>query len=261
MSDTFSAADFEPLAVLVVDDEAPARERLRDLLGDIAESQPTRIVGMAANGVEALALLERETVDLILTDIRMPVMDGVELARHVGRLPRVPTVIFTTAYDEYAVRAFELAAVDYLLKPVRATRLAEAIAKARRVRPPADEILRQMAPANRSHFSINERGRILLVPVADVLYLKAEQKYVVARSRQREYLLDESLVQLEDEFPDLFLRIHRNCLIARNAVKGVARATTGLDGEAHWVIILDGLAEQLPVSRRQWPAVKEALGV
>ena len=236
MSDTFSAADFEPLAVLVVDDEAPARERLRDLLGDIAESQPTRIVGMAANGVE-------------------------ELARHVGRLPRVPTVIFTTAYDEYAVRAFELAAVDYLLKPVRAMRLAEAIAKARRVRPPADEILRQMAPANRSHFSINERGRILLVPVADVLYLKAEQKYVVARSRQREYLLDESLVQLEDEFPDLFLRIHRNCLIARNAVKGVARATTGLDGEAHWVIILDGLAEQLPVSRRQWPAVKEALGV
>ncbi len=250
-----------PLAVLIVDDEAPARERLRDLLGDIAERQPTHIAGMAANGVEALALLEREAVDLILTDIRMPVMDGVELARHVGRLPRPPAVIFTTAYDEYAVRAFELAAVDYLLKPVRAARLAEAVAKARRVRPPADEVLRQMAPATRHHFSISERGRILLVPVADVLYLKAEQKYVVARCLAREYLLDESLVQLEEEFPERFLRIHRNCLIARHAVKGVARATTGVDGEAHWVILLDGLAEQLPVSRRQWPAVKDALGV
>jgi two-component system response regulator AlgR len=168
--------------VLIVDDEAPARDRLRDLLGDIADTQPTRIAGMAASGVEALAVLEREPVDLVLTDIRMPAMDGIELARHLGRLPQSPAVIFTTAYDEYAVRAFELAAVDYLLKPVRAARLAEAIAKARRLRPPADEILRQMAPATRSHFSICERGRILLVPVAEVLYLKAEQKYVVARS-------------------------------------------------------------------------------
>ena len=257
------AADhpFAPLAVLIVDDEAPARERLRDLLGDIADDQPTRIAGMAANGVEALTLLERDAVDLILTDIRMPLMDGIELARHVGRLERAPAVIFTTAYDEYAVQAFELAAIDYLLKPVRAGRLAEAVAKARRLRPPADEVLRQLAPATRHHFSISERGRILLVPVADVLYLKAEQKYVVARSREREFLLDESLVQLEEEFPERYLRIHRNCLVARDAVKGVARATTGVDGEAHWVIILDGVGEQLPVSRRQWPTVKEALGL
>ena len=256
-----TSADFAPLSVLIVDDEAPARDRLRDLLGDIADTQPTRMAGLAASGVEALAVLEREPVDLVLTDIRMPAMDGIELARHLGRLPHSPAVIFTTAYDEYAVRAFELAAVDYLLKPVRAARLAEAIAKARRLRPPADEILRQMAPATRSHFSICERGRILLVPVAEVLYLKAEQKYVVARSVEREYLLDESLVQIEDEFPERFLRIHRNCLIAHHAVKGVARATTGEDGEAHWVVMLDGVPEQLPVSRRQWPAVKEALGV
>jgi len=254
------AAD-RPLTVLIVDDEAPARERLRDLLGDIADTQPTHIAGMAANGVEALAILEHGTVDLILTDIRMPVMDGIELARHVGRLEHVPALIFTTAYDEYAVRAFELAALDYLLKPVRAARLGEAIAKARRLRRPADEVLRQMAPARRCHFSISERGRILLVPVADVLFLRAEQKYVVARSREREYLLDESLVQLEEEFPERFLRIHRNCLIARHAVKGVARAITGEDGKAHWVILLDGLVEQLPVSRRQWPMVKEALGM
>ena len=258
MSDDLPLA---PLTVLLVDDEAPARERLRDLLGDLADQQPTRIVGMAANGVEALALLETEQADLVITDIRMPVMDGVELARHLGRLEPAPAVIFSTAYDEYAVRAFELAAVDYLLKPVRATRLADALAKARRLRPQADEVLRRMAPATRSHFSISERGRILLVPVSGVLFLKAEQKYVVARTREREYLLDESLVQLEEEFPERFLRIHRNCLIARSAVRGVARATTGEDGKAHWVILLDGLAEQLPVSRRQWPAVKEALGL
>lgn len=250
-----------PLSVLIVDDEAPARERLQDLLGDIANAQPTRIAGLAANGVEALGILERTPVDLILTDISMPVMGGIELARHVGRLDKPPAVIFTTAYDVYAVQAFDLAAVDYLLKPVRAARLAEAVGKARRLRPPADEVLRRMAPAGRTHFSVSERGRILLVPVGDVLYLKAEQKYVVARTLSREYLLDESLVQLEEEFPERFLRIHRNCLIARDAVSGVGRATTGVDGEAHWVILLEGLPDQLPVSRRQWPSVKEALGV
>lgn len=250
-----------PLAVLIVDDEAPARARLQDLLGDIAEQHPTRIVGVAANGVEALGVLEQERVDLVLTDIRMPVMNGIELARHLGKLEQLPAVVFTTAYDEYAVRAFELAAVDYLLKPVRAGRLADALAKVRRHQRPSEETLRQLAPAGRGHFSVSERGRILLVPVADVLFLKAEQKYVVARTREREYLLDESLVQLEEEFAGRFLRIHRNCLIAAQAVKGVARATTGEDGEAHWVVLFDGVTEQLPVSRRQWPVVKEALGV
>lgn len=250
-----------PLSVLIVDDEAPARARLQDLLGDIAEVCPNRVVGSAANGVEALAVLERERVDLVLTDIRMPVMNGIELARHLGRLESPPAVVFTTAYDEYAVRAFELAAVDYLLKPVRASRLADALAKVRRQQRPSEEALRQLAPAGRGHFSVSERGRILLVPVDDVLFLKAEQKYVVARTRERDFLLDESLVQLEEEFSGRFLRIHRNCLIAVHAVKGVARATTGEDGEAHWVVLFDGIAEQLPVSRRQWPAVKEALGV
>lgn len=250
-----------PLAVLIVDDEVPARARLQDLLGDIAKQHPTRIVGVAANGVEALGVLEQERVDLVLTDIRMPVMNGIELARHLGKLEQPPAVVFTTAYDEYAVSAFELAAVDYLLKPVRASRLADALAKVRRHQRPSEETLRQLAPAGRGHFSVSERGRILLVPVADVLFLKAEQKYVVARTREREYLLDESLVQLEEEFAGRFLRIHRNSLIAVHAVKGVARATTGEDGEAHWVVLFDGISEQLPVSRRQWPVVKEALGV
>ncbi|MBP6490682.1 MAG: response regulator, partial [Thauera sp.] len=117
----------EALRVLVVDDEAPARARLRDLLGDVGAQQPNALAGMASNGVEALRLLEDAAVDVVLADIRMPVMDGVELARHLARLPAPPALVFVTAYDQYAVQAFELAAVDYLLKPVRAQRLAEAL--------------------------------------------------------------------------------------------------------------------------------------
>lgn len=248
------------LRVLIVDDEAPARARLRDLLGDIQAMQPTELVGMAANGVEALRLAEGGEVDLVLSDIRMPVMDGVELARHLGRLERPPAVVFVTAYDQYALQAFDLAAVDYLLKPVRAERLTEAVTRARgRVRPP-DEALAGLAPGARQHFSVSERGRILLVPVAEVLYLRAELKYVTARTAERDYLLDESLVQLEHEFASRFLRIHRSCLVARAAVVGVERAGEQ-DGEPHWEILLAGLAEHLPVSRRQWPAVKQALGI
>lgn len=248
------------LRVLIVDDEAPARTRLRDLLGDVAPQQPNRVVGFAANGVEALRLMESEPADVVLADIRMPAMDGVELARHLAKLPKAPAVIFTTAYDQYAVQAFELAAVDYLLKPVRAQRLADALVKARRQRPPADDQLAKLAPGIRQHFSVNERGRILLVPVADVLYLRAELKYVTARTAEREFLLDESLVQLEQEFAGRFLRIHRNCLVARAAVAGVERAGEQ-EGEPHWDILLAGISEHLPVSRRQWPVVKQALGI
>ena len=258
-----------PLRVLVVDDEAPARARLRDLLGDVAGQQPNALVGMAANGVEALRLLEDAAADVVLADIRMPVMDGVELARHLARLPEPPALVFVTAYDQYAVQAFELAAVDYLLKPVRAQRLAEALERVRVRRvPPAAEALATLAAGERGHFSVAERGRILLVPVAEVLYLRAELKYVTARTAAREYVLDESLVQIEQEFPRRFLRLHRNCLVALAAVAGVERAAER-DGqkegerevEPHWEVLLRDLPERLPVSRRQWPAVRQALGI
>ncbi|KON80932.2 LytTR family DNA-binding domain-containing protein [Azoarcus sp. PA01] len=248
------------MRVVIVDDEEPARARLKDLLDDIADTQPTRIVGVAANGLEALRLIEEVATDVVLADIRMPVMDGVELARHLGRLECPPAVIFTTAYDEYAVQAFDLAATDYLLKPVRAARLAEALARARRRSPAADALLAGLSRGARRHFSVNERGRIVLVPVADVLFLRAELKYVTARTAAREFLLDESLVQLEQEFRDRFVRIHRNCLVARRAVTGVERAGED-DGEPHWDVVLAGLAERLAVSRRQWPAVRHALGL
>ena len=250
------------LRVLIVDDEAPARSRLRDLLGDIARTCPNAVAGMAANGVEALRLLETEEADVVLADIRMPAMDGVELARHLARRTPPLPVIFVTAYDQYAVEAFELAAVDYLLKPVRAERLAAALGKLRSRRPPADPVLASLAPNERRHFSVSERGRILLLPVADVLYLKAELKYVTARTTERDYLLDESLVQLEQEFPRRLLRVHRSCLVARDAVLGVERVGEA-DGEGRWEVLLRGLEGpdgRLPVSRRQWPVVKQALG-
>ena len=165
----------EALRLLLVDDEAPARARLRDLLGDIAAEVPSTVMAEAADGFAALERAQAGDLDVALIDIRMPGMDGVELARHLARLPNTPAVIFVTAFDQYAVQAFELAALDYLVKPVRAARLADALRKARRR---ADDAVRleKSALAIRQNLSCLERGRILLVPVAEILYLKAEQK-------------------------------------------------------------------------------------
>jgi len=242
------------LRVLVVDDEAPARARLRDLLGDVREEQPNRIIGFAANGEEALRLVEAELPDVVLADIRMPGMDGVELARSLHEMHPSVVVIFTTAYDEYAVQAFDLAVADYLVKPVRTNRLLEALGKARKLSSAVPEDSVGDKP-----LSVTERGRILLVPIESVLFLRAEQKYVTAQTAEREYLLDDSLVHLEQAYPDRFLRIHRNCLVARAAITGVEREHT--DGEGRWLIMLRDHAEPLPISRRQWPSVKESLGL
>lgn len=246
-----------PLRIFLVDDEMPARERLKSLLEDIAVQLPNRVAGEAANGIEALELLPAAHADVVLVDIRMPRMDGVELARHLGRLERPPAVVFVTAYDQYAVQAFELNAVDYLLKPVRAERLAGALEKARRSGPMTAAVLDKLATEGRRHLSCTERGRILLVPIENVLYFKAELKYVTARTAEREYLLEESLTQLESEFPQRLVRVHRNCLIARTAIAGFERETDG-EGETRWLALVKDVAEKLPVSRRQWPVLKAA---
>ncbi len=245
------------LRVFIVDDEAPARARMKALLADIAAELSNVVVGEAANGVEALARLAEAPADVALVDIRMPQMDGIELARHLAGAAHPPAVVFTTAYDQYAVQAFELNAIDYLVKPVRAQRLAAALEKARRAAPPAREALARLASEARRHLSVSERGRILLVPVSDILYLKAELKYVTARTREREHLLDESLTHLEEEFASRFVRVHRNCLVAREAIAGFEKSAAE-DGETHWSVLLAGLEERLPVSRRQWPTVKAA---
>jgi len=250
-----------PATILIVDDEAPARTRLKHLLADIAAAFPHRVVGEAGDGLAALELLAHTPADIVLVDIRMPRMDGIELARQLAGAPHPPAIVFVTAYDEFALQAFDLAAADYLLKPVRAPRLLDALKKAQRLAP-ADALLQALAPAARTRLRVVERGAVLLVPVADVLYLRAEQKYVTVRTAEREYLLEESLAHLETEFAARFVRIHRNCLVAADAVAGVARTSESADdGEQHWMLRLHGVPEQLPVSRRQWPQVKARLGL
>jgi len=240
------------LRVVIVDDEAPARQRLRDLLSDCAAETRLTVTGEAASGRAALELLAREPADVVLLDIRMPEMDGIEVAQHLQLLERPPAVVFATAYDAYAIRAFEVHAVDYLLKPIQVSRLKEALARASRPRPAA---LREIARAPRTHFSSQERGRIHLIPVADVIYLKADLKYVSVRTAAREHLIEESLTRLEEEFGDRFVRVHRNCLVARAAVRGFERAEEG--GEAHWEVLLAGVDERIAVSRRQQHVVRE----
>ncbi len=247
------------LKVLIVDDEPPARARLRALLDDIREEQPTVVVGEAENGLAALAKLREAPADVVLADIRMPVMDGIELAGHLGGVESPPAVIFTTAYDNYAVQAFDLNAIDYLLKPVRSQRLAAALQKVPAGHRPAADTLaaigQEVRGRGRSHLSCHERGRLLLVPVAEVLYFRADLKYVTARTREREYLLDEALTHLEQEFADRFIRLHRAVLVARDALSGFERAA-GDDAEAYGWALVRGIDERLPVSRRQWSLAK-----
>lgn len=244
------------LRVVLVDDEAPARSRLKALLDDCAQIVPAKVVGEAANGREALELLASVRPDLVLVDIRMPQMSGIEFARHALALESPPAIIFVTAYDEYAIKAFEVRALDYLLKPVRRERLAAALERARDQAAPSAEALRGLEGAPRRHLSVPERGRITLLPVVEILYLKAELKYVTIRTAEREYLLEESLTHLEQEFAEAFVRIHRNCLVAKSHISGFEKSVLE-DGEQAWVVLLDGCAEKLPVSRRQWHAVKE----
>ena len=243
------------LKIVIVDDEQPARNRLRELLGDCREELPHRVAGEAANGVEGLKAVTAAEADVVLVDIQMPEMSGIEFARHLQVLERPPAVIFVTAHDRYAVEAFEVNAVDYLTKPVRGARLLAALRKAGSGARLARGVLESIDPAPRRYFSVAERGRVTLVPASEVIYLRAELKYVTLRTREREHLVEESLQQLEQEFGGMFVRIHRNCLVARRLIRGVEQGAE-TEGEIGWSVILEGCEEKLPVSRRQWTQVK-----
>lgn len=246
-----------PLSVFIVDDEPPARNRLRELLLDCSEQLPLALVGEAGNGQEALDKLAIVSADVVLMDIRMPQMDGIELAQHLNKLPHPPIIIFTTAFDSYAIKAFELRAIDYLLKPIRLGRLFEALTRARSAVPIRTEVLQELTPEPRKHLAIHERGKILLVPIEQILYLRAELKYVTVRTEQQEYLIEESLTAMEKEFCQRFVRIHRNCLVAKSAIVGFEKVTESDTGETHWTVRLSGLSEKLPISRRQQGIVRE----
>ncbi|MDO8299933.1 LytTR family DNA-binding domain-containing protein [Lacisediminimonas sp.] len=238
--------------ILIVDDEAPARARMKTLLADIAETCAHQLAGEAADARQALALAASTQADLILLDVQMPGMDGLELARQLRRQAHAPAIIFITAHDEFALQAFEVEALGYLLKPVRAERLAQAIRRAVDLRGAAYAVARQ--------FTVQEKGRVLLVPADQVVFLKAEQKYVSLHTADAEYLIESSLQSIEDEMPELFVRVHRNALVARNAVVGVEKGLPDAHDDPadkeSWLVILRGTDERLPVSRRQWPALK-----
>jgi two-component system response regulator AlgR len=247
------------LRVFIADDEALARERLRALLSDVAGDVPSELAGEAANGLEALEKIPASGAQVVLLDIDMPGMPGLEVARHLARLEHAPAVVFVTAHDRHALEAFEVNALDYLLKPVRAERLAAALKRAAGAAGPAPEQLARATERAREYLSVVERNRIALVPVRDIVYLRAEQKYVTLRTRDREHLIEESLIALEREFGERFVRIHRNCLVARAAIRGFERAPGETGEESHWLVLLAGTEEKLAVSRRQWPAVREAV--
>ena len=260
-----------PARILIVDDEAPARKRLTNLLDDCREAFPLVIADQAADGREAIETVNKGGIDIVLCDIRMPVMDGIEFARHLAAMDTPPKLIFTTAFDQYAVKAFELNAVDYLLKPIKQERLLAALQKARPMLPGAADAIAEATQSRRKHISIHERGRVVLVPLEDILYFKAELKYVTVRTTAREYLFEESLTRLEEEFADSFTRIHRNAIVATRAISGFERVAisdssdaptvpdadvSGIDVDTnvpgmHWVCNLKGVPEKLPVSRRQ----------
>jgi two-component system response regulator AlgR len=258
--------------IFIVDDEAPARARLSTLLSDIVADCPHYLVGEAAHAQAALEGIAATAPDLVLLDVQMPGMSGLQLAEQLvsnadAAKAEAPLIIFVTAYDDYALNAFEVQAFDYLVKPVRAARLAQAIARASRLRQPPQPAAASGAEAAaaspRQHFAVQERGRMSLVPMGEVLYLKAELKYVTLRTKSKEYLIEDSLVSIEEELAAHFVRVHRNALVARNAIIGVERGIYIAEGEGDadkpqevWQVILRGIDHRLPISRRQWAVIK-----
>jgi len=246
----------EQLTILIADDEAPARNRLKDLLGDIPS---VSVVAEAKNGKEAIDLATEAAPNLMLLDIRMPLMDGLEAAEHAQKLTPKPHVIFTTAYDAYAIRAFDLNAIDYLLKPIRLERLETAIQKVLALQPQNTQTMEALKPLQktRSHISIHERGRVILIPIEEVVYCRAELKYITVRTVEREYLLEESLSNLEAEFGEVFLRLHRSCLVAQQFIRGYEKREDD-KGDKQWHALLKGVPETVTVSRRQQHLIRKA---
>ena len=245
--------------ILIVDDEALARSRLRTLLSDCSDIQRCT-VAEASNAAETMALLGPtggRAYDLVLLDIHMPGQDGLALAHALQALPQPPAVVFVTAHADHAVSAFELDAVDYLTKPVRRERLQQALAKVQRTSRPAGPSAVPSLPEGET-LLIQDRGRTERLPLAEVLYLKAEQKYITARTAQRTYVLDGALQDFEARHPAYFLRVHRNALVARHAVRALEKYCDPEEGDG-WAVRLHGLAEPVAVSRRQMAAVREEL--
>ncbi len=242
------------MKVLIVDDEAPARDRLRQLLEDSGQHE---IVGEAAHGQEALDIAAKVTPDVVLLDIRMPGVDGIETAHHLNTFEPSPAIVFTTAYDEYAIDAFEANAIGYVLKPVRRERLDQALSQAARLTSAAlfDVGKKSGISEQRRHVCARIQGELKLIPIAEVLYFVADQKYVSVIHTQGRDLIDDPLKSLENEFAEQFVRIHRGALVALNAVDGLKKDEEGRTQ----VMLRDCDDDDLFVSRRHVADVKRRL--
>jgi two-component system response regulator AlgR len=260
------SATLPPLRVLLVDDEELARLRLRGLVHECVEPKAL-VVGEAANAAQALVWLATSTCDLLLLDVQMPGRDGTQLAADLRQRADPPAVVFVTAHAQHALRAFDLDAIDYLTKPVRRERLHAALQRvAQRLalqRPMAAVAQAAASTEDAPAIVVTDRGRVVRVPVAEVLYFKAELKYVTLRTADHTYVLDEALSDLEHRLGDRFLRVHRNALVARNAVRALERKSIAgerdEEGGEGWAVRMAPVDEWLAVSRRQVAAVREAL--
>jgi two-component system response regulator AlgR len=242
------------MRILIVDDESLARDRIKRILQEQKEHE---VIGEAGNGQEALQKIDALHPEVVLLDIRMPGIDGLEVARHLVDMEEPPAVIFVTAYDDYALEAFKVNAVDYLLKPVRAERLSEALHKALKPNKLQWKSLNRTedgAPKARTHISSRTRRGIVLVPVGDIYYFRAEHKYVTVRHKDGEVLIEDTLKELETEFGERFLRIHRNCLVAMEYVQALEK-----NSSCQPCIRLRGVAETLDVSRRHVANVRQMM--
>jgi len=243
------------MRILIVDDESLGRDRLKRIL---AEQHEHEVIGEAVNGQKALEKIEELHPDVVLLDIRMPGIDGLEVARHLVGMDEPPGVIFITAYDDYALEAFKVNAIDYLLKPVRAERLSEALHKVSKPNKLQWKTLNREedgSPKARTHLSSRTRKGIILVPIDDVFYFRAEHKYVTVRYSEGEVLIEDTLKDLEDEFGERFLRIHRNCLISKNHIQALEKNEQGQP-----CLKLRDLPELLEISRRHVTNVRQIMG-
>jgi two-component system response regulator AlgR len=237
--------------VLIVDDEQLARQRLRHMLSGMGE----HVIGEAATGEQALQQTQHSSPDVVLMDIRMPGMDGLEAAGYINQMDNPPAIIFTTAYSDHALQAFETHAIDYLLKPIKRDRLANAMSAARRLtRAQIQRLRTEDTDDKRSRICVKSRGSLELVPVEEIIYFKADQKYVTLKTDDHEYLIEESLKALEQEFTNHFVRIHRNALVSENHIAGLSKNEDG-----HQCILLDDTDDVLEISRRHLPAIRKKL--
>ncbi len=234
------------MKILIIDDEHLARLRLKDL---ILQIKPEADIHEASNAEEAIESYESMEPDLVMVDIRMPGISGIELAYHFSSMEKPPAIIFTTAYSEYALDAFEADAIDYLMKPIRLKRLKHAFDKLQPISKTQSKALKERS--NRTHIAVRQRDRIKLVPIADICYFRSEDKYVAVITKDDRYLINATLNKLEGELGRDFLRVHRNSLISIKHLDGLEK----LD-EKTWCAVLKGTKDKVEISRRQKPVIR-----